>query len=705
MYFEPGKQGRRTGITLKDTGVRDEYGLEPVSGIFSSPIPTPQRSSQRKRGNASVEVENAAATQTTETLNLRKTPHLPPKTQTPRHTNIGGSPVRHSSVRPGSRHTSPQRPLSAQPDRANRKLDFTKNASNVRTSVEQSPSPFKPRPGKGRKSIFEFDDSPAKRTGDARSDSVELERTVQEAQEAIDSMIRDAPESEQIEIDTTAVQVQLSDKQNSSAYPHSPSDGPSSNQKRKRGNPRTSQIGKVESTLQPEPDQKRRKSYAREAPSEPTNIDETLAETTVNEPEETEYTTVGATAIDETHADHTEYTIANHTAYTAADPTEYTTAEPEQTIVDLTQYAATEQSELTEQSIEDTAMPDESMAETELPIESPTVTKAKKIQQSHSPQRVLSRHQSEDDDRSVEDFVPPPESDHEPEPVQEKAQPKPGKRGPPAKAASQKKKSQQPKKPVEDPGSDDSQGNKRKGPKSIVTLRAGTPQEEDGATQTRSGRTSIKPLKYWCNESFIWRHGEVDGVVRAEPLDEPKQPSRARGRPKKKSKELSSIKEDEEEADEDLLPEAWEDELGVINGRVRTWDAEVGAGNPDDEVHEDIAFASTAIATRDVQGSAFRYAKVMTMPFFGAGMVEVPPEGFKRIKNSRKMQMIFFVHEGKVTVEVGDIKFGMSKGGVWQVPRGNNYAILNESKRHVAKIFFAQGCELEAGVYDAGPSA
>jgi centromere protein C len=71
-----------------------------------------------------------------------------------------------------------------------------------------------------------------------------------------------------------------------------------------------------------------------------------------------------------------------------------------------------------------------------------------------------------------------------------------------------------------------------------------------------------------------------------------------------------------------------------------------------------------------VQGSAFRYAKVMTMPFFGAGMVEVPPEGYKRTKNSRKMQMIFFVHEGKVTVEVGDIKFGMSKGGVWQVPRG-----------------------------------
>lgn len=60
----------------------------------------------------------------------------------------------------------------------------------------------------------------------------------------------------------------------------------------------------------------------------------------------------------------------------------------------------------------------------------------------------------------------------------------------------------------------------------------------------------------------------------------------------------------------------------------------------------------------------------MTMDFFGAGMVEIPAQGYKRSKNSRKMQMIFFVHEGKVTVEVASMKFGLTKGGVFQVPRG-----------------------------------
>jgi hypothetical protein len=47
-FFEPGKQGRRTGLVLKDTGVRDEHGFEPVSGIFSSPQPSPQAPSPQR---------------------------------------------------------------------------------------------------------------------------------------------------------------------------------------------------------------------------------------------------------------------------------------------------------------------------------------------------------------------------------------------------------------------------------------------------------------------------------------------------------------------------------------------------------------------------------------------------------------------------------------------------------------------------------
>jgi hypothetical protein len=47
-FFEPGKKGRRTGLVLEDKGLRDEHGFEPVSGIFSSPQPSPQAPSPQR---------------------------------------------------------------------------------------------------------------------------------------------------------------------------------------------------------------------------------------------------------------------------------------------------------------------------------------------------------------------------------------------------------------------------------------------------------------------------------------------------------------------------------------------------------------------------------------------------------------------------------------------------------------------------------
>ena len=77
---------------------------------------------------------------------------------------------------------------------------------------------------------------------------------------------------------------------------------------------------------------------------------------------------------------------------------------------------------------------------------------------------------------------------------------------------------------------------------------------------------------------------------------------------------------------------------------------------------------------RDIQHASFKFAKTLTLPFFGSGMVHLPPGGEKRIKNSRKMQMVFFVFYGRVTVNVGTptSTFSIGKGGQWQVPRGES---------------------------------
>lgn len=252
---------------------------------------------------------------------------------------------------------------------------------------------------------------------------------------------------------------------------------------------------------------------------------------------------------------------------------------------------------------------------------------------------------------------------------------------------------------------------KRAGSVSNVNLRASTPHEDAHQHMSRSGRPILKPLKHWAGESYVWKNGEIEGIIRADEIKTPKgkKKKKAKGRRRAPraggrggSNDLDSIAEESDT--ESTVPDDWEEQVGVIAGTVAAWDPESQQGNPEAPIREgtllsmesfahlpltltDIAFAASSIITRDVAGSAFQYAKIMTLPFFGSGIVELPPEGFKRAKNSRKMQMVFFVHEGKVLVTVGPPsteqngrgasgsetetnEFAISKGGVWVVPRG-----------------------------------
>lgn len=93
----------------------------------------------------------------------------------------------------------------------------------------------------------------------------------------------------------------------------------------------------------------------------------------------------------------------------------------------------------------------------------------------------------------------------------------------------------------------------------------------------------------------------------------------------------------------------------------------------------DLAFAEKALQTREVPGADFRLAKCITLDFFGAGIVDIPAKGYKKTKNSRRVHMVFFVHLGKVEVEVADCRFSITKGGVWQVPRGKVFSFPGET--------------------------
>ncbi|KAI1106758.1 Mif2/CENP-C like-domain-containing protein [Jackrogersella minutella] len=231
-------------------------------------------------------------------------------------------------------------------------------------------------------------------------------------------------------------------------------------------------------------------------------------------------------------------------------------------------------------------------------------------------------------------------------------------------------------------------------------------ENEDIMRTTRSGRLSYKPLEYWKGEHLLYdtekqdvfddkgRHfvmPAIKGVMRNAESDSPprkRRPGRPSKRGAKPGRHSSTIVEEEVERDD------WEYDPGRIAGECIYWrpDEEQQDDEELEVVEEELAVSEAAIQLKDIKDATFRFAKTLTTSFFGSGIVDMPPGSEKRTKNSRKMQMVFFVHTGSVEVTVAQTEFRIGKGGMWFVPRGNHYSITNNSEKS-ARIFFAQGCE------------
>jgi centromere protein C len=209
--------------------------------------------------------------------------------------------------------------------------------------------------------------------------------------------------------------------------------------------------------------------------------------------------------------------------------------------------------------------------------------------------------------------------------------------------------------------------------------------------QTRSGRHSYKPLEFWKGEHVTYDNEEVQDdtyrnrrmvlpsvkeVIRVEDDEEDTRRARkkhTRGRKPTGKRRAAAQEEQEEEEQEE--PEEWERDPGVISGDVVLWEPQHELYPPGNDAHvevveDQLAVSSDAILTRDIHDASFRFAKTLNMSFMGSGIVDLPPGAEKKPKNSRKMQMVFFVFYGKVLVTVNETEFRISAGGQWFVPRG-----------------------------------
>ncbi|KAI9684696.1 MAG: hypothetical protein M1829_000071 [Trizodia sp. TS-e1964] len=643
-FFEVGVQGRKTGITLKDSGVRDEHGLEPIDGIFSSPEKgPPQRNAAIPRGNNStitseidMDVGQSTIPEPTELLTARrlnqpKRASLPPaRSRSPIKTNLN-SPARKLPVRP-----TPQNPMNgslrAKPHYAtNRRLfdlsngdtipsiedETTRLSSSKSPSAQESPLTTRALKKSNRKAISQHLPLPSRSPEEQNSRKNNAGGV--EGDEEVDLMLVSRLQSDEIsgnmQNGDDSIISTTNGKIGDSILDESHLDSGNAEEPtiiQKRSNSTRSGLStkpKIKPGAKPalkpvksKPLPKGKKPTDAKGGKKPPFKSALTAEETLIGPD-----------ADEIEAEEPEEEEAGG---------EEEEEEPEETAED----------EPPAKSNRPVKRPLESPHER---VEHPNVRRAKNTQPKPHPSQRSSKARISSANKAT---VEAPETADEPA-VDETAAPRP-----------------------------------KKG-RGLYILRK--PNDDDGAQRTRSGRISVKPVAYWRNEQIVYGEDDenvedanfllptIKEIIRTTEMEAnnlSKKP-RPRSKPSKKKHAAPS------DSDDNDIAEAWESNPGVVMGNIWGWN-ELESQNLETESMNEIAYSARAIETREVANCTFRYAKTLTTPFFASGMVDLPPGGEKRPKNSRKMQLVFFVFSGKVLVEVAGSSFRISKGGMWQVPRG-----------------------------------
>ncbi|RFU78948.1 cupin [Trichoderma arundinaceum] len=602
---ELGVRGRKTGAFLKDTGERDEHGMQPLDAIFSSPGGA--ETIRDESGSEDMEISSSAGPGPRTVLKNRR-----------------------SIQNANDRSSSPTRNPSAEKAAVNRRLNFASKAANQVTTKTNGKHKATAVNGLSR----HRDDSDSEELDDVMGmgdHGVTIDDMVEESMLMVDSM-RSDPRGED---------------EGHSAPP---------SEQKKRGRPAAKGALQTKSKAAP-------RAPIRE-PSE-----ETEPEELEEEPEE---------------------------------------AESEQE----------DQEEDRRQNARQKGRPpkqDQKRREEVPPSSQPSKKRGppRKSLRQDTPEEVQDQSvEEEEEEEEEEEDVAPRKKQRTTGPAISKtgpAKPKPSTKGKapavargdivvPVPAASKSKPKAEPKpktkgRPGRKPKTAGASGDAEEadvGETSFAALQRGPPMPksrglvsmrkdlDDRITQTRSGRHSYRPVQYWRGEQVVREDEEqadmfakdrfvmpsIKEVVRV-PVEEMRSragAAKGKARPKPKKPMV------EEEY------EGWEINPGTVEGEVVIWETEHEEHPPaDDEpvqvTDERIAISAKAVQTSEIRDATFRFAKTLTMPFMGAGVVDLPPGGEKRPKNSRKMHMVFFVHTGKVMVTINEAQFRISAGGMWFVPR------------------------------------
>ncbi|KAF2633520.1 hypothetical protein BU25DRAFT_405399 [Macroventuria anomochaeta] len=654
-FFNVGVQGRKTGITLEER-VRDEHGIEAISGIFSSPEKSPPKRGSTVSGSESMDIQESSIPNiTTSAAILRNNRTLlpPPRSRSPMKTALGSSPRRQSSMAPRGSSIGPSSPIrtTSHPAVA-RRLDFEEEED---PSLQETPALSGSRQRRGKRNdIYTLERSPS------RPHSAVLEESeLQEEITANNNEEDELPVMTEIEESFIA---HIGDDTVTGA------DAVESLMEEET---------QVEEEVVPEPVQEPAKRGKKRKSDQAASVEEVS-------PKPTKARKRGTAAAQATEP----AKKARKAATAPVAPTRRS-----KRVSDITEQ---EPSILEASGVDESAVADASEQIEEAPVASKRRRRPPKAQKDAevepaAPAKTTKKAAAKDatKEKSEPVFKKPTK------PVA-KPKEKPAPKGKENEKATDKVSKDEAGRPVDAYGNPLSKADIEQMSITSVGSRYGRGRHlsvfremepEAVARVGRTGRHRVAPIDFWKNDRINYNHdGSMQTIVKA-PSPEPVQRTSTYYK-KGKKKTLAAVEEEEVELD------PWEEDDGFLTGNYKDFDPANEFTSPG-LVEGVIAWSDKGIKPEPVGDGSFQYARIGGSDpagFLNWGMIELRADQMKRSKNSRKMHMVFNVQSGAVEVKVHENEFTVHKSGIWQVPRGNTYSIKNVGSG-TARIFFAQARE------------
>ncbi|KAF2443769.1 hypothetical protein P171DRAFT_432943 [Karstenula rhodostoma CBS 690.94] len=665
QFYDVGVQGRKTGITLEDRGVRDEHGLEPISGIFSSPEKSPPKRASNQTGGTITDSESMDLTSpivqpapsAAKLLRSARTHLPPPKARSPMKTSLGSSPRRQSSMGPRAQPepvSSPSR--SSSHPVISRRLDFEQEES----SLQETPALSGSGQRRGtRRSIYSIEPSPSRITNSAMEETIQEEISAAEEsailndigeesglQDIANDTVLDA-ESEIVEedaeadVDITAdAEVEVSVDAEESEGVLEPVKQPAKRGRKRKNDTVDPAVIEEEA---PEPRKRGRKPLEKKdknvavAPAAPSRRSKRVSDITEQETS----------------------TLQDASAEAAE-------------VVDTPPVAPRPR-----------GRPPKAAA---APVEMPPPAKKQK-RQAKEPEKEHVQPLSKKPKAAPVPRKKADSKDAEPPSEQELAES--GKLvdvyGKPISKADL------------DQMSTTTTGTRFGRGRHLSVFRELEP--DSAATVGRTGRHRVKPINFWANEAVSYDPtGNMQAVVNRVYQEPPKVKRKTAKKGQKRS--LSAVEEDEDEDEVGIQP--WEVEgKGKFKGSYKGYDV-ANKISTNNLIETTIAWSDEGIQPKPLPDGSFKFIKLasghvndddQSKTYLSWGFLELEENQMKRAKNSSAMHMVFHVASGAVEIRVHENILTVRRGSVFQVPRGNMYSIRNVGTK-TSRLFYAQGCEM-----------